>query len=283
MGWRITRSRAGILAGLGVLALAVLGWRLASGGDALARVQSSGSIRIGYAVEAPYAMVAADGHITGESPEFARLVVARMGIPNIVWIQTSFDALLPEVAEGRFDVVAAGVFITPQRQRIAAFSAPTVRVFAGLATLEQARRFTSYAEVVADPSVRVAVLSGSIEEMRMLGRGLPQERLLRVPDAVAARAALESGQVDVLALSLPTLRWMVTDGARFAVERVAGRASVTDPPQGFDVGFVFARGEDRLRKAWDVAQAGVKGTPAHLAAIAGFGFTRADLAGSAPP
>lgn len=283
MGWRITRSRAGILAGAGVLALAVLGWRLASGGDALARVQSSGTIRIGYAVEAPYALVAADGRITGESPEFARLVVARMGIPNIDWIQTSFDALLPEVAEGRFDVVAAGVFITPQRQRIAAFSAPTVRVSAGLATREVSPRFASYSAVVADSAARVAVLSGSIEEMRMLGRGLPQDRLLRVPDAVAARAALESAKVDVLALSLPALRWMVNDGAKFAVVKVAGRAVATDSAQGFDVGFVFARGEDRLRKAWDAAQAEVKGTPAHLAAVAGFGFTRADLAGSAAP
>lgn len=273
---------ARILGGVGAFALAAWGWSLVSGDDGLARIRSTGSIRIGYAVEAPYAMLAADGRVTGESPELARLVTTRMGIPNIEWIQTSFDALLPELAEGRFDVVAAGLFISPQRERIAAFSAPTVQVFAGLAVPAGTRDYASYTEVLAEPKLRVAALSGSVEEARLLARGLPPVRLVRVPDAVAARTALESGRVDVLALSLPTLRWMIADGAAVAATQVAGRAAPTDPPMSFKVGFAFARGESRLREAWDAAQAEVKGGRAHLAAIAPFGFTAADLAGSEP-
>lgn len=282
MGSRGTRWAAGILCGVGALALAAWGWNLVSGDDGLARIRSSGAIRIGYAVEAPYALLASDGQVSGESPELARLVVKRMGIPNIEWIQTSFDALLPELADGRFDVVAAGLFLSPQRERIAAFSAPTVQVFAGLAVLAGKREYGSYTEVLAAPELRVAALSGSVEEARLLGRGLPPRRLLRVPDAVAARAALESGQVDVLALSLPTLRWMIAEGAPVTATQVAGRAVPTDPPMSFKVGFAFARGESRLRDAWNAAQAEVKGGPEHLAAIAPFGFTGADLAGSEP-
>jgi polar amino acid transport system substrate-binding protein len=281
MGWRGSRWGAGILVGAGILALAAWEW-FASGDDALARIRSSGTIRIGYAVEAPYALLAADGRVTGESPELARLVTTRMGIPNIEWIQASFDALLPELADGRFDVVAAGLFISPQRERIAAFSAPTVQVFAGLAVPAGAREYGSYTEVLAEPELRVAALSGSVEEARLLARGLPPTRLLRVPDAVAARAALESGQVDVLALSLPTLRWMIADGASITTTQVAGRAVPTEPPTSFKVGFAFARGESRLRDTWNVAQTEVKGGPGHLAAIAPFGFTAADLAGSEP-
>jgi hypothetical protein len=35
------------------------------------------TLRIGYAVEAPYALVSADGQVTGESPEIARRIAER--------------------------------------------------------------------------------------------------------------------------------------------------------------------------------------------------------------
>lgn len=280
---RATKSRAAVLVGLVALALVALAWQLFPTDDALGRIQSSGTIRIGYAVEAPYAMVAPDGRVTGESPELARLVVERLGIGRIEWVQAGFDALIPELADGRFQVVAGGVFITPERRRIAAFSDPTISVAAGLATLASApRRYASYGELLADPVSRVAVLSGSIEESVLLGRGMSPERLVRVPDTAAARAALESGRVEVLALSTPTLRWMIAQGAAFAAAKVPGRASPDAPPRRFDVGFVVAPGEERLRAAWNAAQAEVLGSRAHLDAIARFGFTADDLAGRPP-
>lgn len=281
MGWRVTGSKAGILLGGMALALAAVGFWQTPSDDALSRSLASGTIRIGYAVEAPYAMVAPDGRVTGEAPEFARLIVARMNIPEIRWVQTSFDALLGELADRRFDVVATGMFITPEREAMVLFSRPATRVEAGLATAVDApAAFASYHELVAHATARVAVLAGSVEETRLLARGLGRERLLRVPDAASARAAIGSGEADVLALSLPTLRGMIVEGAPLTVVRVAGRASAQDPAQTFLTGFAFARGETRLRDAWNAAQAEVEGTREHLQAIAPFGFTEADLAGS---
>lgn len=284
MLWREIKPRAGILVGLAALVMVALAWRFWAGDDALARIQASGTIRIGYAVEAPYAMVAPDGRVTGQSPELARLVAARMGIGRVEWVQTGFDTLLPQVAEGRFDVIAAGVFITPQRRKLVVFSKPTVTVAAGIGTLAAAsRRYASYGDLVGDPSVRVAVLAGSVEEGALLARGMSPKRLVRVPDTAAARAALESGKVAVLALSMPALQWMIDDGAAFVAAKVAGRTAAADPARTFDVGFVFAHGEERLLAAWNAAQDEVKTSPAYLDAIARFGFHVDDLAGSPPP
>lgn len=70
-------------------------------------LREPGVIRIGYAIEAPYAFLRADGEVTGESPEVARRVVARLGIPHIEWRLAEFSELISELEDGRIDVIAA--------------------------------------------------------------------------------------------------------------------------------------------------------------------------------
>ena len=100
-----------------------------TGGHTLARIRHDGFVRIGYAVEAPYAYLA-DGRVTGESPEVARAIFARLGIDSLVWVQQDFGALIDDLRRGRFDVIAAWMFITPERERQIAFSVPTFCVTA---------------------------------------------------------------------------------------------------------------------------------------------------------
>lgn len=248
---------------------------------ALERIRSTGIVRIGYAVEPPYAMISADGRITGESPELARLVAARMGIRRIEWIQTSFDALIADLQEDRFDLIAAGMFITPERRKAVLFSDPTLRVMPGLLVRAGTPAMPrSYDAIIARPALRIAALAGSVEEQQLRAGGLPADRLLSVPDAVAGRAAVESGAVDALALSLPTIRTMA-QARPDTLEALpleyspsgAGTASI------FHVAFAFSPRHGELRRAWNAAQAGVRGTPAHLQAIAPFGFDAASLPG----
>jgi len=62
-----------------LLAAGVLIARLSGGDDSLERLKRAGVIRVGYAVEAPHAFLAPGGRVTGQSPELARLVIARLG------------------------------------------------------------------------------------------------------------------------------------------------------------------------------------------------------------
>lgn len=250
------------------VALAVVGWALARG-DALDAVRRRGVIRIGYAVEAPFAYVAADGRVTGESPETARLVAARLGC-RTEWIQTDFSALIPDLLDHRFDMVAAGMFQTPQRARLVRFAAPGLRVRPGLLIAKgNPVSVRAYADFKAVPALRVAVLAGSVEQERL--RGLDTAQLVTVPDARAGATAVETGVADALALSLPTVRAMARGRPGLearAAEDLDGTASVAA---------AFRPEDEDLLAAWNRAQAQVLGTPAHLQAIAPFGFEAADV------
>jgi len=96
--------------------------------QSLTRLQREGTIRIGYAVEAPYAFLKPGGEVTGESPEVAKVIVGRLGIRHIEWRQSEFGSLISGLEAGRFDVIAAGIFITPERARRISFSEPTFHV-----------------------------------------------------------------------------------------------------------------------------------------------------------
>ena len=281
---RIVSARRAATLSLLVIALVAVGvsvvaWRLHVNRSALDRLRTAGTIRIGYAVENPYAYVSPNGRVTGESPEIARLVVARMGIVHIEWVQTSFDALIADLQEGRFDVIGAGMFITPDRAKAVAFAAPSLRVREGLLVRAgNPRELQSYGAAIADAQVRVAALAGSVEARRLAARGLPAARLLIVPDAATGRAAVGSGAVDALALSYPTVRQMASESSPvFEAIAVRGAASATDRDGAFEVAFAVSKDHPALLAAWNAAQASLIHNRAYLRAIEPFGFGLANL------
>jgi len=165
---------------------------------------------IGYAETPPYAFALDNGTVTGESPAVARVIAARLGVADIEWRVVEFGDLVAELEAGRIDLIAAGMLITAERAARVAFSEPTFRVQPGLLVAEgNPFGLHAYADVVANSAVRIVVLEGSLEERMLRNLGLSADRLVRVPDALTGRVAVESGQAQCLALSRPSLRWMV--------------------------------------------------------------------------
>ncbi|MGE3376565.1 MAG: ectoine/hydroxyectoine ABC transporter substrate-binding protein EhuB [Vicinamibacteria bacterium] len=267
-------ASAVLLAAAAVAATAVL----VPSAPALERIRETGVLRIGYAVEAPYAFIGSDGLVTGESPELAKLVAREMGVQRIEWILTTFDALIPDLREGRFDVVASGLFVTPEREALVAFAEPSLAVRAGLLVRKgNPLRLFDYRDAIADPAARIAVVAGSVEEHRLSARGLPPTRTLLVPDAITGCRAVESGAADALALSRPTTRLMARQFPGLESMAVVGSEAPGGPEAEFRVAAAFSRAHPALREAWNAAQARLVGGPEHLRAIAPFGFEAADL------
>lgn len=246
----------------------------------LSAEEKGAPLRIGYAIEAPYAFLDAAGGVTGESPEIARVVAARLGFGNVEWRQTDFDALIPELEAGRIDVIAAGLFITPERARRVRFSIPTIHVQTGLLVAGgNPRNLHAYEDVLTRPELRLAVLSGAVEEGLVRRMGFSARQLLVVPDASTGRVAVESKLADGLALSAPTIRTM-------AMRRQLGKTEMAAPfaqprlAQEERLGyaaFAFRREDRRLNAAWDNALRSYLGSPEHLALIARFGFSKDEL------
>lgn len=237
-------------------------------------------LRIGYAVEAPYAFLAPNGEVTGESPEIARRIAAELGIPRLEWVQTTFDSLLPDLATNRFDVVAAGMFITAERAKRVTFSRPSFHATHALLVRRQnPRDLHSYEDAVRGDDVRIAVIAGAVEERLLLRLGLPRHRLIAVPDALTGKSAVVGGVADGLALSSPAIRWMAALDSS-AVTEIATPFRQTREAQAMRLGygaFAFRPHDEKLVAAWNNAMSRFIGSAEHLDIVAHFGFTRDEI------
>ncbi|MFY9509679.1 MAG: transporter substrate-binding domain-containing protein, partial [Rubrivivax sp.] len=96
--------------------------------------------------------------------------------------------------------------------------------------------------------------------------GLAGERLVAVPDAQTGRAAVATGNVDALALSLPTLTWM-------ARQQPGSFEVLPDTDSAGDrVAFAFGPDAAALQQAWNRAQAVWVGGAEHRRLVAELGF-----------
>jgi len=261
---------------VGLLAVAVmLVSRLERTDGSLKRVREAGVLRVGYAEEAPYAFLTPGGEVSGQSPELARRVAARLGMHKIEWRLLEFGALIDELRHGRIDVAAAGMFITPERAELIGFSDPIFHVQPGLLVARgNPRGLHSFADLLADDGARVAVLSGAVESQALRRAGLAPKRLLEVPDAETGRVAVETGLADALALSAPTINWMVLQSSPARTEAAHPFAA---PGPAFaqcsGVGaFAFRKEDKALREAWNREQRAAMAAPEYAVLMERFGF-----------
>ena len=262
----------------GLSLVGVAGWlatsRQSSEG-ALARIRREGLIRIGYAIEAPYVFLDSKGQLTGEEAEVARKVVAGLEIPRIEWVQADFGSLLDQLEEGRFDVIVAGMFITPARAQRASFSEPTFRVRQGLLVQKgNPHGLSAYEDFVRMPRLKIATLRGSIEESMIRGLGVSDAQIVVVPDALTGRVAIESGLAAGLALSSPAIRHM---GQRQQLGLTEAALPFTPPTSdeyrhtGLGAA-AFRRSDEDLRDAWNRQLKRIVGTSAHRLLMEEFGM-----------
>lgn len=251
--------------------------------QSLSRLQQQGTIRIGYAIEPPYAFVEPNGEISGIFPVVAVRLTDKLKIARVEWVQTHFDALIPGLESGRFDVIAAGMYITRERANRVAFSEPLLHVQQGLLVLQgNPKRILSYQEAVSRADIRLAVLAGSIEETLLQQLGVPESQIIVVPDALTGRAAIEAGVVDGLALSAPSIRWM-------AISDELGHTTLAEPfeqpapsltqSNGYPA-FAFRTDDRQLLAAWNAALTGFVGGDEYLQVMEEFGFSATELPGA---
>lgn len=239
----------------------------------LDRLRSKGVIRIGFAVEAPYAFLDKNGLPTGESPEVAKKIVHSLGIQRIQWRLTAFSSLIPELEAGRIDVIAAGMFITRDRAQTIAFSEPTFKVFPSLLVASMNPwNLTSDRAIVSQPNIIIATVRGSVEEKHLLKLGLEDRRILHVPDGLTGKVAVESGLAHGLLLSRPALRWVVSQDKSGQIEIVPGYSASKSPEDLGYGGFGFRQSDKQLLAAWNEQLQKYVGSEQHMNDIKFFGF-----------
>jgi polar amino acid transport system substrate-binding protein len=247
-------------------------------GTTLERARAAGAIRIGISGERPYSYADAEGRVTGAQPEVARAVLERIGVSELDAVQVPFHELIPRLREGQFDLVAAGMTVTPDRCREVAFTRPDFVAFPAFLVREgNPRRIDSFRDV-ARSDVRLAVLDGAAEIGYARAAGVPDDQLEivdsqaelfrrvadeRVPAGVLTRISL----LDELRRN-PGSGVEVTDAVEPVVD---GRRIVPG------AAFAVRLGENDMLAAFDQELTALQASSEWLRITEPFGFTRENL------
>jgi polar amino acid transport system substrate-binding protein len=237
----------------------------------LERAKAQGYIRVGFANEAPYGYATPDGTLTGESPEVVKAVLAKIGIAEVDGVLTEFGSLIPGLQAGRFDIIAAGMFVNPKRCEQVQFSEPTYGI--GQAFLVKAgnpKGIADYGTIAGNADLKLAVMAGAVEGGYAKDSGIAEGQLVVLPDQSSLVKAVQAGRADAAALTALSIADMASknDGVESTKPfgMVAGQSVVGH-------GAVAFRLEDKdLYEAFNAELKKFIGSPEHIALVTPFGF-----------
>jgi polar amino acid transport system substrate-binding protein len=257
------------LAAIGLSAVPLAPLALAA--STLERAKQDGFIRVGFANEAPFGFATPEGKLTGEAPEVAKAVLNAIGIPQVDGVLTEFGSLIPGLKAKRFDVIAAGMFITPKRCAEIAFSEPSYGI--GQAMLVKAgnpKQIADYGSIVANQDLKLAVMAGAVETGYAKDAGVPQAQLVVLPDQSSLLAAVQAGRADAAALTALSIADMAKKGE--GVESTKPFGAVAGKSVKGHGGFGFRKDDKELYQAFNEQLKKFIGSPEHIALVEPFGF-----------
>ncbi|MGS1108457.1 ectoine/hydroxyectoine ABC transporter substrate-binding protein EhuB [Achromobacter anxifer] len=244
--------------------------------------KAAGKIRIGYANEAPFAfMDSKEGKVTGESVEIARVVLKRMGINEVEGVLTEFGSLIPGLQAKRFDIIAAGMYVTPERCQQVAFSDPTYGVGQSFLVKQgNPKNLHSYEDVMKNPDAKLGVVVGAIEAEYASKIKVPPAQVVVFPDAVSALSGVQAGRADAYAATALTVNDLM--GKTSAASGLEKADPFKDPViDGKDVrgygAYAFRSDDKAFADAFNAELAKFIGTEEHQKLVAPFGFTAQEL------
>ncbi|GAA2762715.1 ectoine/hydroxyectoine ABC transporter substrate-binding protein EhuB [Streptomyces paradoxus] len=246
------------------------------GGDLLARLRATGVVRLGIAGEIPFGFIDTNGELTGEAPELAKVIFKRLGVDRVQPVPTEFGSLIPGLNSQQFDVVAAGMYVNPERCEQVIFADPDYQMLdAFIVRKGNPKGLHSYKDVVGKKA-KFATGTGYAEIQYAVEAGYKESEILIVPDQVAGLNAVEAGRVDVFAGTALTVREVVKKSAK---------AEATDPfkpivggkPHVDGGAFAFRPTETNLRDAFNVELRKLKKSGELFRILKPFGFTEAEM------
>lgn len=224
-----------------------------AGPDTLAQAQDQGFIRVGFANEPPWGYSEA-GKLTGEAPEIARAVLADLGVAELDGVLTEFGSLIPGLQAGRFDIIAAGLFVLPERCQEVLFTDPTYcSTTTFLVEAGNPLGVKDHRDLLTNPDIKVGIVAGSSEEAFLQSVGLPEAQIVRLsgalPDFIEA---LRAARIDVLPSTTVTARSFLDESQATDIEATEPFIPEVDGEPQLGCGaFAFRRDDQEFRDAFN--------------------------------
>jgi polar amino acid transport system substrate-binding protein len=272
---RIATAIAGGVLAAGLLASCTVGAPAGGGGngegngdvDTLAQAIENGYLRVGIANEPPYTQVNADGTVSGAEPDVLRAVLASMGVPEIEGVITPYNAMIPGLSAGRWDVIAAGLFMNQSRCAAVSYSEPVIVSTESFGVpIGNPKNILTIQDVLDNSDLRIAALTGAFEEGILLTAGVPESQLVPVQDARSGMEAVTANRADAFMLPTLSLRDLIETDASIEVTD-----PIEDAPRTGS-GAAFRLDDTELRDEYNAALAEFKQTPEFREILEGWGF-----------
>ncbi len=208
-------------------------------------------------------IVEPNGSITGFLPNLISDITAKIGIKKIHYIQTTYDAMIPGLIAGRWDIALALTLSTPRCQE-ASFGDPNVVYVSSFAVKPgNPDHITSYESFKQNHKLTLAVGPGTFEDNYATSVGIPTSQLVLVPDPVTGVDAVRSGRADAYA------------GADLTIETIPGKGFEMITAQGAPsegTGFAFGKSEGALKSQFNTSQIALEHNGVFLALSKRWGF-----------
>lgn len=177
-------------------------------GGLLEKLRADGKVRIGFAGEEPYGFED-NGKPSGESPAVVGYIFEQLGVPQLEATVAEFGSLIPALNAGRFDVVAAGMSILPERCANALFSEP-VYVGSTAIMLKAGNPFgiTDLASVAQHGDFRLGVMTGAVEKSFATAAGVKDGQIKTVAEQPDGVDQIKAGRLDGFCLTAASLNWL---------------------------------------------------------------------------
>lgn len=248
----------------------------AAGGMTLEQAQQDGVV-LGFADEVPYGFEDPEtGEPSGEAPTVARAVLDELGVEVTGSQVVDFGALINGLNAGRFDIIAAGMFITEERASQALFTDPDYCATTAFAVPEGNPMNLTNFESVAESDATLGVLSGAVEDGYAVDSGVPDGQISRFDTTAGMVDALTSGRIDAFALTAITVREQMEGLEGF--EASEGFVPVIDGEEQLGCGGYVFRFEDiEFRDAFNEVLVEMRQNDEILPLVREFGFTAAEI------
>jgi polar amino acid transport system substrate-binding protein len=210
-----------------------------------------------------------------------RAVLKALGINDIQATTVEFGSLIAGLNARQFDMVTAGMFVTPQRCANAAFSNPDYSAPTGfLVPRGNPNGIATFGDV-KNKNLRLAVLSGAVEQGYAKDSGIPDDHVQAFDTQNNLLQAVTAGRVDAGALTYISLNDVVQKNPGAAVEVTKGFFPVINGKEKVSAGaFVFRKGDDALLNAFNGELKKLQDSGQWLTIAKPFGFSEVNLPGS---
>ena len=240
----------------------------------LEKVQEQGYVTIGFANEAPYGFADETGQVTGEAPEVAKEVLSRMGVDEVVGVVTPFGSLIPGLQAGRFDMIAAGMFINPDRCSEILFSDPDYAVPQAFGVESgNPHGLMNFKDVAANSDVTLGVMAGAVEATYATEQGVPEDQLVLFDDAPSLVEGLQAGRVDAFALTTLSVKEQIERVNDPDLEMTPGFTPVINgEPKAGAGGYGFRQSDTAFHEEFNEILGQMKQNDEILPIVEPFGF-----------